>query len=133
MDYVRESPKASYKARIAYYLARGATTLFLVVGIINWAILSFFYHLQGDGQAAIDWALLSIVCLVLLILWFNIEAELFPSPPEGTSQSRKDYLTQPGGYFDHPIRVLISVGWLLPLVLLTIAMTWLTMMRILGN
>jgi hypothetical protein len=60
---------------------------------------------------------------VLPILWFNIEAELFPSPPEGTSQSRKAYLTQPGGYFDDPIRVLISIGWGIPLVLLTIAMT----------
>jgi hypothetical protein len=133
MDHPNSSLRASNRARIAYYLARGEITLLFVVSIINWTALSLFYHLQGDSQAVIDCAILSIGCIVLLILWFNIEAEWFPSPPEGTNQSRKDYLTQPGGYFDDPIRFLFWVGWGIPLLLLTIAMTWLTMMRILGN
>jgi hypothetical protein len=133
MDYPSDFLKASKRAWIAYYLARWEITIFFIVAIINCAVLSLFYHLQGDAQVAINWALLSIVCLVLLILWFNIKAEWFPSPPEGANQSRKDYLTQPGGYFDDPIRFFFWVGWGIPLLLLAIAMSWLTMMRIVGN
>jgi hypothetical protein len=101
-----------------------------VVFSIDFAALSVFFQLHGESQSVIDYAILSIGCIVLLVLWVNIEADLFPSPPAGTNLSRKAYLTQPGGYFDDPIRFAIGVAWGIPMVIASIVGTWLTLLTL---
>ena len=108
------------RAILAYYSAIWAAPIcFTIISCLGF-ILGLWYMDQGDSENARRYGIM-IIGLIAVPVWLWAWLGYFPKPPEDSEMLRRDYLSQPGGYFTDPVRQLIwfsgGCGFLLLLIL----------------
>ena len=131
MEHQSNLKKPSLRAILAYYLGVWQIAIVLLIGAIDCAILAIYYQLHED-ESHLAYVLLPFLFIFMIFLWYKIETEWYPHPPEGSLITRKEFLTQPGGYFDHPIRFLIGFGWGIGMWVGFLGLTVITIFTVLG-
>lgn len=130
-DRQRKTRWYSRRALLAYYLARWAGTVFVLIMALDGLVLAYWYSSQGDYENARRYSVM-LLALLWIPLWFWLEKDLFPQAPEESSLSRKAFLTQPGGYFHHPLRFLLSFVQAVLLTGLVVLAAWWSVRTIYG-
>ncbi|MHA2231110.1 MAG: urease accessory protein UreH domain-containing protein, partial [Candidatus Hodarchaeales archaeon] len=121
-----KSPWPRRRAVLAYYLGRWTNPIGLGVLALAAFVHAFWYEAQGDYQQTLGYLAGLLTFVVMLSIWFWLEAGLFPHPPKDSGISQKAYLTQIGGYFDNPKQFALWFVWTLifgGLILLAMLLT----------
>lgn len=100
----------AYRNALTYYSARYCITANLLWSGLNAFIVMVYFAVQGEIRDVGLYLIIIIGCCVIIGLWEWVQKDLYPYPPEDSALSRRAYLSQARGYFDHPLPFLVWFG-----------------------